>query len=160
MVPGLQKASIVAHTFHSISMFFQTPFRTSFFEKPCADRGTKIRFLMPAGPRNAPLECHVRSKRRLWHALVPSSGDCRRLGSVLEPTWARFGAESVPRMHFHQFGCHFGLILEGFWTNLGWIFDDDIFQKVDEFGSMLDEFGRDLNDYSTIARKFAQTFFA
>ena len=33
--------------------------------------------------------------------------------SVLEPTWARFGAENPQTTYFHQFGYHLWLILEG-----------------------------------------------
>ena len=39
-------------------------------------------------------------------------------GTLLEPTRARFGVENAPRTHFHRF-----VILERFWTNVGWIFD-------------------------------------
>ncbi len=43
-----------------------------------------------------------------WSAIFSQFGHpasaLDRTGSLLEPTWARFGAENVPRTHFHRSG--------------------------------------------------------
>ena len=46
----------------------------------------------------------------------------RTPGNVLEPTWARLGADNAPRMHFHRYWCRFvwfGMIF----CHLRWIVD-------------------------------------
>ena len=45
--------------------------------------------------------------------LFPGRGD-------LEPTWAQFGAETAPKASKNRFLS----ILDGFWTDFGWIYDD------------------------------------
>ena len=95
--------------------FFQTAFQRSFFEGPCADLNPKVRFLTDFGPQ-------LGSKMAPWSAIFDQKGDRfrwhRRTGSLLEPTWAPFGAENGPRTYFSRFGTVFGWFLKDFRWNL------------------------------------------
>ena len=70
------------------------------------------RFWLQNGSQNGPLGHHFRPKSRLLASLLSDR-------SVLEPTWARFGAESVPRTHFYRFG----RVIGRFWDDVRSIFE-------------------------------------
>ena len=69
------------------------------------------RFSVFQGSQNRPLGLHFRPKSRnfCWN---------RRTGRVLEPTWARFGAENAPRIHSYRHGYVFGRFGIDFWLIL------------------------------------------
>ena len=111
------KSSHSGIDFSLIFMFFPNLFYTSFFQGPCADLIPKMRFLTDFG---SPLG----STMIPWSTIFDQEGaKCRvprMTRSVLEPTWARFGAENAPRTQFHRSWLVFGSFLK----DLGWIWDD------------------------------------
>ena len=91
--------------------------QTSFFEGPCADLGPKVRFWTDFGSQLGP-------EMAPWSTIFDQKGAktvTRQMRqSVLEPTWARFGAENGPRTYFSRFGTVFGWC----WKDYRWILKD------------------------------------
>ena len=101
-------------------MFFPPPLPEVIF------RGT-LRRSRPKSAIFGGLGSQLGSKLAPWSATFDQKGSqfllVNRIQSVLEPTQARFGAENAPRTQFSSIWDVFWSILEGFWINLGWIFD-------------------------------------
>ena len=100
--------------FIKFSCFFRTPFQRPFLEGPNARLYSKVRFWSDLrffkGPEIDP-----------WNDTFSQKGSKkwvgRSTGRVLEPTWARFGAENAPRTYFSRFGTVFGWFWKGFQWN-------------------------------------------
>ena len=126
MVLSHQKSKICASMFYLIFMFFPTPLPEGIF------RGSKC----PSILKSTILERSAISWRAENGPINPNNISKSHLksknfrpGSVLEPTWARFGAENAPRTHFHRYGIVFCSILEGFSNNFKSMFNAT-FQNV------------------------------
>ena len=83
-------------------------------EGPSANLSPKMRFLTDFGSQ-------LGSKIVPWNTIFDQKGSKRVVGfrarRIMEPTWARFGTENAPRMHFHRSGVVFWSILKGFWKD-------------------------------------------
>ena len=116
VVPSHQKALIFASMFHNIFVFFPIPPLEIIFRRPCADLGPKVWFLTD-------FESQLGTQMAPWNAIFGQQGSKKPLGrrtsTLLEPIWARFGAENAQRMHFHRSWNVFGR----FWKDFGPIWD-------------------------------------
>jgi len=97
VLPSHQKPLTFASIFHKIFMFFSNPLPETIFggsKRPSIRKSTFLdRFTIFEGPENDPWNDTFGLKVDFW-------SHCRRPGALLEPTWARFGAENAPRGNF------------------------------------------------------------
>ena len=75
-------------------MFFQNPFQTAFLEGPSARLASKMRFWTDFPFSKDP---EIDPWGDLFGQKGSKKSDCFPGLSVLDPTWARFGAENDPR---------------------------------------------------------------
>ena len=121
MVPSHQKPPIFASIFHQIFMFFPNPLPEAIFRGSKSQPILKSAILEPywiqGGSKNRSPERHFRPKR-LQKPSPPNNGE--RPGADLVAIWRRKRSKDA----FLSIWLCFLLILEGFWTNFGWILKD------------------------------------